>query len=368
MRNCTIRRFIFLLFLLPALSFAQSAHKTKRDSLHTYHNAIDTLYIRKYPERFILTLSQSYRQYDVRFDQTMTEDTAHWGFPQWIADANVSSGASIDFDKISFSFGLKTIPATTDVIQKKGNTTYKSFNFSFSANRFRVESGYRDYHGFYDNKTPTYDTSFHTTGIYAKNPSMDVRSLHVKTIFIFNKRRFSYNAAFFNTERQLKSSESLLLVSNIYSYRMGADTSLIPKASQPFYKQFSDLNVFNASGISIGPGYSGTLVLWKTLYFNATFSTLFDFQHRYYNTFSKSYEDQYWHVGFAGDSRFAIGLNGKRLFYSITFRMDVNSYLGDGIRINPRYKSVDFNLGYRFHVKQRPWIVRMKQSKLYQMM
>jgi hypothetical protein len=359
-----ILNFLFL-FLFPAVLFAQSAHQTKRDSLRAYHNSIDTLYIRKYPDRFILTLSQSYRQYDIRFNQTITEDTAHWGFPQWIADANVSSGASIDFDKISFSFGLKTVPATADDIKKKGNTTYKSFNFSFGAYRFRVESSYRDYHGFYDYKTPDYDTSFHTTGIYAQNPSMDVRSMRVKTIFIFNKRRFSYNSAFYNTARQMKSSESLLIVSNLYSYRISADTSLIPKASQPFYAQFSELNVFNASGFSIGPGYSGTLVLWRTLYFNTTFSTLFDFQHRYYNTFNNAYQDKYWHVGFAGDARFALGLNGKRLFYSVSFRMDVNSYLGDGIRINPRYKSVDFNLGYRFHVKQRPWVKRLKENKWY---
>jgi hypothetical protein len=355
------------LLLSFALS-AQSLKKAHRDSMMHFHNTIDTNYIRKYPDRFIVTLSESYRQYDVRFNQTMTLDSDVVSKVQWIADANASSGISIDFDKISFSFGYRSIPPTDDVVHKKGRTDYTSFGLSFGFYRFRVETSYRDYHGFYDYKTPLYDTSFHTTGVYYQNPTMDVRSLRAKTIFIFNKRRFSYNSAYYNTARQLKTSNSLLLVNNIYSYRFSADSSLIPKPSQPFYGPFAGLDVFNVSGISIGPGYSANVVLFKTLYFNTTLTSLFDFQHRYYHTVSDVYQDKYWHVGFAGDARFALGLNGKRLFTSVTFRMDVNSYLGDGMRVNPRFKSVDFNLGYRFPFKQRSWVRKMKANKWYQML
>lgn len=358
---------IVLLFLAPVFLFAQG-NKAKRDSMRRYRNTVDTNFIRKYPDRFILTLTQSYRQYDIRFTQTLSEDTGIFARPQWIADANASSGIAVDFDKISFSFGYRTVPPTEDVIKKKGLTEYKSFNLSFSLYRFRIETSYRNYHGFYDYNTPHYDTAFSRTGIYTQNPTMNVRSLRAKTIFLFNKRRFSYNSAFYNTARQLKSSHSLLIVNNIYGYRFSADSSLIPKPAQPFYKQFGDLNVFNVVGFSIGPGYSSNLVIWRTLYFNTTFTALFDFQHRYYKTLSNAYEDNYWHVGFAGDARFALGLNGKRLFYSITFRMDVNSYLGDGIRINPRFKSLDFNLGYRFKYKQREWMKKMKGNRWYQLL
>lgn len=356
-----------LLFLTPIFLFAQEG-MTKRDSMRLYRNTIDTNYIRKFPDRFILTLTQSYRQYDIRFTQTLSEDTGIFARPQWIADANASSGIAVDFDKISFSFGYRTVPPTEDVVKKKGLTTYKSFNLSFSFYRFRFETSYRNYHGFYDYNTPHYDTAFKTTGVYTQNPTMNVRSLRAKTIFIFNKRRFSYNAAFFNTARQLKSSHSLLIINNIYSYQFSADSSLFPKPAQPYYLQFGDLNYFGVKGISIGPGYSANLVLFRTLYFNTTFSTLFDFQYRDYKTLSGVYEDKYWHVGFAGDARFALGLNGKRLFYSITFRMDVNSYLGDGIRINPRFKSLDFNLGYRFKYKQRAWMKKMKENRWYQLL
>lgn len=361
-------RILFLFLLLPTLLCAHPRDKSRRDSLRRVRNTVDTNYIRKYPDRFIVTLSNSYRQYDIRMSQTLTQDTLGWGAPQLIADANVSTGLAFDFDKISFSFGIKSKPPTPADVLKKGNTKFTSFNLSFSAYRFRFETSYRNYHGFYDFKTPFYDPGFDSTGIYFQNPSMDVRSVRAKTIFIFNKRRFSYNAAYFNTQRQLKSAGSLLIVSNIYGYRFKSDTSLIPEASRPFYVQYGDLNYFNVQGISIGPGYAFNLVLFKTLYFNATLTSGFDFQHRFYNTFSGLYTDKHWRVGAAGEVRLALGLNGKRLFGSITFRSDYNSYVSTGLRIEPRYNSLDFNIGYRFPFKQRNWVKKMKANKWYQLL
>ncbi|MSP69196.1 MAG: DUF4421 domain-containing protein [Bacteroidetes bacterium] len=367
MQKFVLLKFIFFFLCLPKIVSAQFLQQSRRDSMRICHNTVDTNYVSKYPDRFIFTLSQSYRNYEIRFTQTLVPDTSNFSAPKWIADANVASSASIDFDKFSISFGLKTLPSADTIVQRKGKTTYQSFSFSFSLYRFRVESSYRNYHGFYDSKSSVYDTSFNTHRIFVQNPSMNMRSLLVKSIFIFNKNKFSYNSSFYNTARQLKSAASFLIVSSIYSYQLGADTSLIPKVSQPFYNKFSDLNFFNANGFSIGPGYAMNLVLWKTLYFNATISTLFDMQQRYYSTFNKNYEQRDWRLGFAGDLRLAVGLNGKRFFYSITSKMDSNSYLGNGFVISPRFISAAVNIGYRFPVKQREWIKKVKANKWYQL-
>lgn len=367
-----MRLILLLVFLVPASLLAQ--HRTKeeriahRDSLIRFWNTQDTNYVRKYPDRFIVTLSQSYRQYDIRFFQTFAMDTTGAGAPQMIADANASSGLSIDFDKISFSFGIKTYPSTPADIQKKGKTQLTSYSLSLGAYRFRFEGSYRNYHGFYDYKTPIYDTTFKSTGIYFQNPSMDVRSMRVKTLFIFKKRKFSYNSAYFNTQRQLKTKGSWLIVNNLYDYRFKSEFSFIPDSTRKYFGQYADLNYFRVQGISLGPGYSWNLVIFKTLYFNMTLTSAFDFQHRTYNTLSNTYNDKFWKVGAAGDARFALGLNGKRMFTSVTFRMDYHSYVSQNLRIEPRYKSVDFNFGYRFPFKERNWVKKMKANKWYQML
>lgn len=340
----------------------------KRDSLRRYHNTVDTNYIKKYPDRFIVTLSQSYRAYDIRFTQTLFQDTAGWGAPKMIADGNAATGISIDFDKISFCFGIKSTPPTEDIAMKKGKTKYSTFGFSFVFYRFRFENSYRHYRGFYDVKSPAFDSAyFDSTGIYYQNPSMDVRSMRVKTLFVVNKRKFSYSAAYFNTQRQLKSAGSLLLCSNLYDYTFKSDTSLIPTPAQQFYGRYGLMNYYRVQGISIGPGYSFNLVLFKTFYVNLTATSGFDFQHRNIRTSDESFSDKKWKVGAAGDFRAAIGLNGKRMFFSITYRVDYNSYLNAGMRIEPRYHSVDFNFGYRFRMRKGRLYRKLNDNKWYQL-
>lgn len=341
--------------------------QAKRDSLRRYHNTVDTNFIKKYPDRFIVTLSQSYRAYDIRYTQTLFPDSLGWGAPKMIADGNAVTGISVDFDKISFCFGIRSVPPTDSIQVQKGKTKYSSYSLSFSLYRFRFESSYRKYTGFYDVKTPVYDTMFQHRGIYAQNPSMSVRSLRVKTLFVFNKRKFSYSAAYFNTQRQLKTAGSLLAVSNLYDYWFKSDSSLIPAASRPFYGVYSAMNSYRVQGLSIGPGYSFNLVIFKTFYVNLTSTLGFDFQHRKIGTSDNSYSSKKMKVGAAADFRAAIGLNGKRMFFSITYRVDYNSYLNTGMRIEPRYHSVDFNFGYRFRMRKGRLYRSLNENKWYQL-
>ncbi len=366
MKSCPI----FVLLLIVGLELnagGTGPDRSGRDSLRRYHNTVDTNFVKKYPDRFIVTLSQSYRQYDVRFSQTLMSDTAGIGAPKMIADGNAVTGISIDFDKISFCFGLRSVPPTDTIIARRGKTKYSSYSLSFTFYRFRFESSYRKYNGFYDVKTPVYDTTFQHDGVYFQNPSMTVRSIRVKTLFVFNKRKFSYSSAYFNTQRQLKSAGSLLAVSNIYDYNFTSDTSMIPVASRPFYGMYGMMNQYRVQGISIGPGYSFNLVIFKTLYLNLTLTSGFDFQHRNITTFDNSFSSKKWRVGAAADFRAAMGLNGKRMFFSLTYRVDYNSYVNTGMRIEPRYHSIDFNFGYRFKMRKGRLYRSLNDNKWYQL-
>lgn len=365
-RNST-RALTWIIVLLPVVVFAQNEKRAQRDSLRRYRNTVDTNYIRKYPDRLTITLSQSYRAYDIQFTQTLNQDSLGWGAPQMIADANVVTGLAVDFDKISFSFGIRSTPPSEQVARQKGKTQYTTLGLSFTFYRFRFECSYRRYHGFYDVKSPLYNPDYDSTGEFYQNPSMDVRSMRVKSLFIFNKRRFSYSSAYFNTQRQLKPAGSVLIVSSLYDYWFSADTSLIPPAAQPFYDQYSAMNSYRVQGFSIGPGYSFNLVVFKTLYVNATVTSGFDFQHRKIGTWDDSYALSKWKVGAAADVRLALGLNGKRVFASLTYRVDYNSYINTGMHIEPRYHAVDFNIGYRFKMKRGRLYKKLNENKWYQL-
>ncbi len=359
----------FLFLSISAQEVSVGIRRAHRDSMITKWNTRDTNYIRLFPDRFIFTLSQSYREYDLAFSQTMSVDSMGWGSPQLKAGTNWSPGASIDFDKISISFGLGKSEATMDDIHKYGTTTHSALNFSFSAYRFRVESSYRNYEGFYYPNSRMYDTlRFDSTGVFLQNPSMNIRSLRVKTIFIFNKKHFSYSSAYYNTQRQLKSAGSFLLLNNIYQNLMSTDSSFIPQPAQSLFLDYAKMNYFKVSGFSIGPGYSYNLVLWKTLYANATLTSGVDFQHRTWKTSQGAEPADYWKIGFASDFRLALGLNGKRWFFSLTGRYDINKFNSKDIKVATTYFAGDINLGYRFRAPHGKLVRKMKANKWYQML
>jgi len=358
---------VFLLLILLAFAGhapAQSSAKHRRDSLRALHNKQDTNYVRKYPDRLIITLYQSTRQYDVRFSQTLLEDTGALSKHQYMADANLVTGAAIDLDKISVSFSLKSRPSTPADVKKKGRTNYGSFSLSFNAYRFRVETSYRKYQGFYDLNSPRYISSFNDTTPYFHSP-MNVLSLRAKTLFIFNKRRFSYNAAYSNTYRQVKSAGSWLGAANVYWYGFSSDTSLFPMASRFYYDRWGYLNRFNMLGISLGPGASYNLVLFKLLYLNLTLTAGLDMQHQAFFTDVYGNTLKRWRPGFASDFRAALGFNSRNFFISLVNRIDYNSYAGPGFVIEPRFISGEFNIGYRFPLKKRKWMIKVQENKWY---
>jgi len=346
--------------------YAQTVtYKSKRDSLITYRNTTDTNYIRKYPNRLILTLYQSYRQYDIRFTQNLLEDTLGLSAPRLIADANVVTGLTVDFDKITFSFGLKSTPPTDAQIAQKGKTTYRTFSLSLSAYRFRFEGTFRRYKGFYDMAPARFDT---LNNKYYQRPDLDVMSFRLRTIYIFNKRKFSYNAAYFNTHRQIKSAGTWLAVGNFYNYKVASDSAIIPFNARPFYGNWNNMNQYGVFGISAGVGASYTLVLFKRLYANFTLIGGPDFQHRTMVSEEDALTKIYWKTGYAGDTRIALGLNSKNFFMSLTYRQEYNSYQLTNFRIEPRFISVDFNVGYRFPFKERRWVTKLKSNKWYQLL
>ena len=367
--NFVMKRLLpfLLLCFCASMLHARDWNNPRQDSLRRIRNTTDTNYIRKYPDRFIVTLSTSWRSYDIRFRQTFAEDTLGWGAPHLIPNLNQSSGISIDFDKISFSFGIGTKAHTEEDLRRKGNTTYTSLGLSFSFYRFRFESSYRRYQGFYDLNTPAYDTLFDSTGVYYQDPDFSARAIRVKALFIQNKKKFSYNSAYFNTQRQLKSAGSWLVVGNIYDNKFTTIESLIPDSSQQFYGHYAKLNHCHLQGISVGPGFSYNLVIFKTLYANLTLTSGFDIQHRQFKTSDGSFTNDFWKIGAAGDVRAAIGLNGKRMFLSLTGRIDYNSYVSEGMTLETRFYAVDFNFGYRFKMRKGRAYRKLNENKWYQL-
>lgn len=330
----------------------------------------DSNYVRKYNDRLILSLFSSLRSYELEFAQKTFPDSLGISKNHYIAQGNKISGFEVDYDKISLSLGWKVAPTDTSTF-KRGKSKYSFYSLAFSWKKFRMETSYKSYKSFYDLITDRYDTTFTVDNNvpYFKNPSLQNRDIRVKGFWFRNKKgRFSYSSAYSFTYRQIKTAGSFILVSNLFNYSLKSDTGIIPGPSRPYYGEWHHWNKFDMYGLSINPGYSCNIVLFKSLFLNLTASLGTSLQYRQYGATSGNIKDSEWAFNIAAaDFRSSLGLNMKNFFISVTNIIDVSYYDMHSFEFTAKFISGAFNIGYRFPFKERKWVKWLKENKYYKM-
>ncbi len=345
-----LRRIVLVsLLLFSRVTFSQSSWDT-------------TKYV-KYKDRLVVTLYTSWRQFDYSFDQNFTNLDSGKSGAHYNADANSVSGLQLDYDKLSLSLSFKTAASNTAL---KGNTQYKNFNFSFGGNRWILETSYRDYKGFYDINTSSYDTSFRKGSPYFQNSSMQVQQTKVKFMYFTNYKKFAYKSGYSYTCRQLKSAFSWVYGGNIYYNKHATDSSFFSPLIRSWYDQEAYLNQLNVFGISAGIGASCNIVLFKRFFSNFTFNLYAEPQWRNYHRLDGS-TSKLCYLSSSGDARFSFGYNGRNFFIAINSLNDFTYINTSKLTIISKFISGSFSYGYRFKVKSPKIYDKFKATKLYQL-
>lgn len=360
-----MKKILPILFLVVISSIVQANQDS--DSIKHKNKPVpflDTNYVARYKDRLVVSLYQSYRHYNFDFWQTGITDTLGLSRMNYKTHSNHSTGFGIDYDKISFSLGWKS-PVDEKDEKTKGIT--KTFNLAFSLNgkRHRIETSIRSFQGFYDDDLIKYGLPINDSSIHYQDPSMHLQEYRGKFFWFFNKKkRFSYAAAYSNTQRQLKSAGTLLLISNVYGFRIQSDTGMVPWPATPLFGMDANINGFRSIGISLNPGFSYNLVLFKRLFANATFSWGPELQFRkisHKDGIEKTSID----LGLSAlDYRGSIGYNGK-YFYIYWFIMgDVNAFDPQNLSMvkSMIYQGGIFGYRFKFENKFTKWL---QANKIY---
>jgi len=330
----------------------------------------DTNYVTRYNERLAMSIFQSQRTFELNFEQTGINDPQKTSVLKYIARSNKATGISLSYDKISFSLAYTT-PLPETEIARKGKTKYSDYGISFTGNKYRLELSYRNYKGFYENNTYKYDSLWTSdTSVYYKRPDMNNLVLKTKFFYFFNKkRRFSYNAAYYNTYRQLKSAGSFFVYSDAFYNSITDPEGFFSPQVDSFYSDYKRFNFLEAYGLTLGGGYTFNLVVWKSLYFNGTMGLAGQFYQQNTKTADEKISREVFKAGLTGaDVRWVLGYNGKNFFIRGSFNVDITVYKLSEIRMTAQLISGTFALGYRFKFKERNWVKKMKENKFYKML
>ncbi|MES2567564.1 MAG: DUF4421 family protein [Bacteroidota bacterium] len=322
----------------------------------------DSSYYRKYTDRLIVSVFQSYRNYTTDISQQLTNDTLGQSKIAFVAEANLIYGIELNYDKFNLSLGFKN-PSTQ--IKQKGDTKYKNFALNIGGNRWILENSYRSYKGFYNKNTSLYDTTFKRTGIFDQYPGLYSEAYKTKFLFFTNANKFSFKSGYSCSYRQLKSAFSFVLSANIYYNRLNSDSSFFPKPIAHYYDTHQSLHGLNVFAFSIYGGGSLNLVIWKSLFVNFTLIIGPEEQWRNYRYLNTHADQTLFYTSISGDFRGSIGLNYKKFFVLLSGSSDFSWYNASQVTYLSKYASLNFSLGYRFKVKPSKGYQKFQRSNLY---
>lgn len=320
----------------------------------------DTSYYVKYSEMLSLGIFEEIRNNTLSFERT---DVAG-GQPNTIkynTNGQKVTGLIINYDKIYFAFGIKTERAEA---YKKGKSNNTNFALRLQGRKMLIEATYRNYKGFYDENTPLYFSSFEDSTPYYRDESLRNRTFKAKSFYFLNHDKFSYNASYFGSYRQLKSAASWVLNANFYTTTIRADSSIIPYYARDIFVPYSYVKRITVNCISVGGGASANLVIFKRFFFNATFILGLEPQWRTYELMNEEKTSQFF-VSAAFDFRSAIGYNSKRFFMFVTSFNDVTLNNSGSIVFTGNFLSGAFVVGYRFPFENGV-TKALKSNKIYQ--
>lgn len=294
--------FILSLVLINNLSgFAQNDLLALADA--------DSAYVRKYILLNDLRLFYGGQGNNVSLGTKRNGDTQFSGNVYTNTSDYIGMGVTYKWLDGDLSFSL---PGTTYLNEERSNLTQFKLSMSYTQRKMVFRGYYSESKGVVVSGV---DDEFQST------PSLHEIRMGVQLTYLFNNSRFSYRAAIYQSEFQMKTAGSFLLRMEPFYRNLGGQSgSMIPAAYdlQELYGDQAGLEYIKAPGILFMPGYGINIVIPDTPFFISPM--IFAGVGAAFNSYeSKNGKDSYTNVEYAANFNLNAGYNGSRYYSKIQF-------------------------------------------------
>lgn len=318
-----------------------------QNPLDMFKAKTDSLYIHKFPNA--LTIKPYIKSKILSFG---IEDHIGGYELNYEPNGHNSLGLGINYKWIGFAFGFSVIDEEETEVY--GETSYFDFQTNFYLRKGVFDIFYQKYQGFYLKNTAAMVEDWPDENSYLIRPDIEVVSSGINYTHVFNPERFSYIAAFSQTEVQQKSAGSVILSATINYHRASADSSFVP-AHLIYEDAFKDTRVTFARGWSTNArfGYAHTLVALQRFFLTLSLDAGFSYV---YSTFDEkgSRRNHNFNVSPNVSFKFALGYNYNKWYAGLTassfYQLNKTSNEESYIRII--YGAVNFVVARRFILKK----------------
>lgn len=236
----------------------------------------------------------------------------------------------------------------------KGNSTIIDFRINGYGRAFSAEISYQDYHGFYLKNTKDIFGSLINNEKHYQRPDMEIKAFGCIFYFLPNYERHSIRAAYIQTEKQLKSSGSAMIVPSFLFVSLNADSSLMPSYYTQKYSIPNNEHIIHGRFWTVGAsvGYSYTLVFLKNFYINLSLVPGVFHRSRKYSTNDGENKDNKLTVLWLG--RGALGYDTERFFVGAGGVYGYNNAPFPEGNISYNFDLTQFRvwIGTRFNIKK----------------
>lgn len=291
-----------LLVLVLLVSNLSASAKSLNDFLTTKK---DSNYIESYFNDLIIRLYSG--------EKTHSLDLNDLNSPyrlQYLPNGYFNIGVGVNFRSFGLSLATK-IPFLKNNEFRNGETKRFGIQSYIYTSKFSVDLLTSFSKGYYLNNSFQHLKSF-TKELEYQRPDIASTNIGVSVNYIFNNTRFSYKAAFSDTEKQKRNAGSFIAGGSILSYRTRADSAFVPREiNQTFFLKSRDVSesgilAFNANG-----GYAYSLVFLRNGIVTMSYILGAGMQSNKFDGTSQS-EMNNWRFSFNQTGRFGIGYRFKR--------------------------------------------------------
>lgn len=338
---------IFLVGLLFTLSaWAQqdveiSPPVTKKDSIRES-------YIKRFPDHFFVYPVIKQRSLSFELEKRGRSDLLTYK-----PNNSYSFGVGLYLFELGFELAF-AIPVDEKTKSIYGSSKARDLQLNILGKKWGLDAFYQKYSGFYvtdkgDEPEPGLP--------FPQRPDIHSRNYGLTGNYVFNNQKFSFRSVYNFAERQLYSKGSFLIFSNVGSFKLLADSSILNSSQELIYGEKVSFTRLRYTTLSLAPGYTYSLI-FKNFFLNGTLSIGPAHHWIYYKLENGADRNEIAINSFVA-ARIGIGYNGNRLFGGISFITQGSQVRFEDVRFSNNNGAFKILIGYRFRefgpLKKRFW-------------
>jgi hypothetical protein len=311
----------------------------------------DSTCIKKYYNSAVWSLYQNYNNHSLYISQSFHKDTTFNTKLNPIAESLTDVGFIYSDEKRFIAINLFSIPNQTSKQKPKPGAI--NFIIGINDNNKVFELGANWFTGYYENNSRNFVPDFNDSIPYYHYNNMKTTNAFLNYLNFTNKRKFSYGAAYRGSAMQKKSAASFLYYASANYNGLKSDSAFIPVYVRYSYDRYGQMNKLHNAYLSLGVGYSATLVIKKVFFTNLTLMAGPILQYQNYSFVTSPKSIGAINTLLQGDIRYSLGFNLKHFYIISSNLISLKSYNMGKMSITSGHLMSQFIIGVRLDRRGR---------------